>query len=73
MLNRREFLKISAMLAAGAVVTLSSAGEVLAWNEEEPPEKPLYRHFGHGKSGCASRPELADLWAGGGASLPDML
>lgn len=73
MLNRREFLKLSTVLAAGAVVTLSSAGEVLSWNAEPPIDKPIYRLHGHSRSGCAFRPELADLWAGGGAQLPDMV
>jgi hypothetical protein len=72
MLNRREFLKLSGVLAAGAVVALSSAGEILAWNKQ-PPARPIMRLYGHNKSGCAFRPELVDLWAGGGASIPDML
>jgi hypothetical protein len=73
MLDRREFLKLSSVLAAGAVVALSSASDVLAWGDKLPSEKPIMRLHGHSKSGCAYRPELADLWAGGGASLPDML
>jgi len=73
MLNRRDFLKLSSLLAAGAVVALSSASEVLAWNAEPPADKPIYRLHGHSRSGCAFRPELADLWAGGGAQLPDMV
>jgi hypothetical protein len=73
MLNRREFIKLSTVLAAGAVMTLSAAGEVLAWNEETPAERPIYRMHGHSRSGCAYRPELVDLWAGGGAELPEML
>jgi len=73
MLNRREFLKLSSVLAAGAVVALTPVSEVLSWNAEPPTEKPVYRIHGHSRSGCAYRPELADLWAGGGAQLPDMV
>lgn len=73
MLNRREFLKLSSMLAAGAVIAVSSPGEVLLWGRHEPPDTPLFRIHGHARSGCAFRPELVDLWAGGGAQLPDML
>ena len=70
--NRRDFLKLSGFLAAGAVVALSSVEKVMAWNQP-PPAKPIMRLQGHSKSGCAFRPELVDLWAGGGASIPDML
>ncbi len=73
MLNRREFMKLSSILAAGAVVALSSASEVLAWGEKQPSARPIYHMHGHSKSGCAYRPELVDLWNGGGAQLPDML
>jgi hypothetical protein len=73
MLDRREFLKLSTALAAGAVITLSAAGEVVAWGNVPPSDKPIFRITGHSKSGCAFRPELVDLWAGGGAQLPDML
>jgi hypothetical protein len=74
MLNRRDFLKLSSMLAAGAVVTLSSASEILAWGRapRNIGRHNLYFH-GHSKSGCAFRPELVDLWSGGGAQLPDNL
>ena len=72
MLNRREFLKLSTVLAAGAVVALSSADKVLGWGNH-PSERPIMRHHGHGKSGCSFRPELVDLWTGGGAQLPDMV
>lgn len=71
MLNRREFLKLSTVLAAGAVVSLSTAGRVLAWDHRARTTRPLYRLHGHNKSGCAFRPELVDLWSGGGADLPD--
>ncbi len=74
MLNRREFLKLSGALAAGAVITLSSLNEVAAaWSDPPPREAPLYRLHGHSRSGCAYRPELADIWSGGGAQLPDMI
>ncbi len=74
MLNRREFLKLSGALAAGAVITLSSLNDVAAaWNGPPPSTAPLYRLHGHSRSGCAYRPELADIWSGGGAQLPDMI
>jgi len=73
MLNRREFLKLSTALAAGAVVAISSAGEVLSWTEKPPSRKVIYRIHGHSRSGCAYRPEVVDLWAGGGSQLPDMV
>lgn len=73
MLNRREFMKLSTVLAAGAVVTLSATADALAWDHRPSGPKPLLRLHGHNKSGCAFRPELVDLWAGGGAQLPDML
>ncbi len=74
MLNRREFLKLSAMLAAGATIVATSIDTVLA--VEYTPEiknqnVPLYRFHGHAKSGCAFRPELTDSWAGGGAVIPE--
>jgi hypothetical protein len=73
MLNRREFMKLSTVLAAGAVVTLSTTADALTWDRQPSSSKPLMRLHGHSKSGCAFRPELVDLWAGGGAQLPDML
>jgi len=74
MLNRREFLKLSGALAAGAVITLSSLNEVAAaWSDPPPRPAPLYRFHGHSRSGCAFRPELTDIWAGGGAQLPEMI
>jgi len=74
MLERREFLKLSTVLAAGAVLTFSAAGEILAADDE--PEtgqkiRPPLRYRGHARSGCAFRPELSAVWAGGGAQLPD--
>jgi len=44
-----------------------------AWNGPPPSTAPLYRLHGHSRSGCAYRPELADIWSGGGAQLPDMI
>ena len=73
MLNRREFMKLSTVLAVGAVVTLSTTAEALVWDNQPSAPKPLLRLHGHSKSGCAFRPELVDLWTGGGAQLPDML
>ncbi|MEE9443473.1 MAG: hypothetical protein V3V99_12480 [candidate division Zixibacteria bacterium] len=76
MLKRREFLQLSALLAAGAVVTLSSAGEILAINDElviTGSSRPILRFHGHARSGCSFRPELTDMWHGGGGQLPDMV
>ncbi|MFH1699356.1 MAG: hypothetical protein ABIE07_02115 [Candidatus Zixiibacteriota bacterium] len=76
MLKRREFLQLSTLLAAGAVVTLSSAGEILAIDDEpiiEDSSCPILRFHGHARSGCAFRPELTDMWHGGGGQLPDMV
>jgi hypothetical protein len=76
MLKRREFLQLSALLAAGAVVTISSAGEILAIDEEPisiDSSRPILRFHGHARSGCSFRPELTDMWQGGGSQLPDMV
>ena len=73
MLNRREFLKLSAVLSAGAVIALSSPAQVLAWDQTPPRVRPILQYHGHSRSGCAFRPELTDIWAGGGAQLPDMI
>ncbi len=73
MLNRREFLKLSSVLAAGAAISLTSYSEVVGWNNSRIPARPILRHHGHARSGCAFRPELTDIWAGGGAQLPDMV
>ena len=73
MLSRREFLKVTAVLSAGAVISLSGAAQVTAWDQPPPKAKPVYRYHGHDRSGCAFRPELTDIWAGGGAQLPDMI
>jgi len=73
MLNRREFLKLSAVLSAGAVIALSSTAQVLAWDKTPPRIKPILHYRGHSRSGCAFRPELTDIWAGGGAQLPDTI
>ena len=76
MLNRREFIRLSAVLAAGTVMPLSMADSVMAVNTS-PPEgnriRPVFRLHGHKKSGCAFQPELVDIWAGGGAQLPENL
>lgn len=82
MLKRRVFLKLSGLLAGGAVITLATplmamdAGDaspksVVISERGKPP--PIYRYHGHARSGCSFRPELSDLWAGGGAQLPDLL
>lgn len=76
MLKRREFLKLSALLAAGAVITVSGVDAVAAITFEPQSaieHRPLYRFHGHARSGCAFRPELTDMWAGGGAVLPENL
>ncbi|MEZ5360620.1 MAG: hypothetical protein R3F48_17540 [Candidatus Zixiibacteriota bacterium] len=74
MLDRREFMILSAILAAGATITLTGVDSVLAIepiDNRMPKEVPLYRFHGHAKSGCAFRPEITDIWAGGGAVLPE--
>lgn len=73
MLNRREFLKLSSVLAAGAAISLTSFSEVAGWDKSRAPDAPILRYHGHARSGCAFRPELTDIWAGGGAQLPDMV
>ncbi len=73
MLNRRDFLKTSGLLAAGTVLSLTSAAQVMDWVDPLPTARPIMRLSGHARSGCAYRPELVDLWAGGGSQLPDML
>jgi hypothetical protein len=78
MLKRRDFLKLSGVLAAGTVASLASPSSI--WGlETEPPLPaptqlpPIYRIHGHARSGCAYRPELAAIWSGGGAQLPEFL
>jgi hypothetical protein len=76
MLNRREFIRISAVLAAGAALPLSMADRVMAINTSHPAGngiRPVFRLHGHKKSGCAFQPELVDIWAGGGAQIPEDL
>ncbi|MCK5127820.1 MAG: twin-arginine translocation signal domain-containing protein [candidate division Zixibacteria bacterium] len=74
MLKRRDFLKLSVIVAAGAAVPFSGLESAIAMNFTPLSEytvKPIYRFHGHAKSGCAFRPELTDMWAGGGAVLPE--
>ena len=73
MLNRREFLKLSSVLAAGAAISLTSFNEIAGWDKSRIPARPAFHHHGHARSGCAFRPELTDIWAGGGAQLPEMV
>ncbi len=73
MLNRRDFLKLSSILAAGAVISLSSFSEVAGWDDTRRADRPILRLRGDARSGCAFRPGLTDIWAGGGAQLPDMV
>lgn len=76
MLTRREFIKLTAVLAAGTAVTMSLAGNVPALADTTLPSasrRPLLHHVGHARSGCSFRPELSDMWAGGGAELPENL
>jgi hypothetical protein len=73
MLNRRDFLKLSSILAAGAVISISSFSEVAGWDDTRRIDRPILRLRGDARSGCAFRPELTDIWAGGGAQLPDMV
>ena len=76
MLKRRDFLKLSGLLAGGAVIALATTPSAMEWSEAGSGKSvapPIYRFHGHAKSGCSFRPELTDLWSGGGAQLPDLL
>lgn len=73
MLNRREFLKLSSVLAAGAAISLTSFSEIVGWDRGRVLKTPILRYRGHARSGCAFRPELTDIWSGGGSELPDAL
>jgi|WetSurMetagenome_2_1015567.scaffolds.fasta_scaffold223753_2 hypothetical protein len=74
MLDRRKFLKIVGITAAGAAVSMGSPSSLFA--ERSAPEArvaelpPMYLR-GHKRSGCAFRPEMTDIWAGGGGMLPE--
>ncbi len=81
MLKRREFLKLSSLLASGAVLALATTPSAMEWHDAGATGAattggsvlPNYHFSGHARSGCSFRPELTDLWAGGGAQLPDLL
>ena len=76
MLARREFIKLSAMLAAGAALPIIPGQEieaaVIGLTAGRGP-RPILRLHGHKKSGCAFHPELTDIWEGGGAELPEFV
>lgn len=62
------------MLAAGATLVMTGVESVLAIEptmNKTPTPPALYRYHGHARSGCAFRPEMTDIWAGGGAVLPE--
>ncbi len=74
MLKRRDFLKTTAALSIGALLPLSLADHLSAEPRPEPAApRPFLPHHGHVKSGCAFRPEMAQIWAGGGGALPEGL
>jgi hypothetical protein len=76
MLKRREFIRLSTVLAAGAVLPLAAADNIRSFEVlpvRTSAHRPLYRLHGHKKSGCAFCPELVDIWSGGGAVLPGNL
>jgi hypothetical protein len=60
----------------GAVLPLSMADSVLAVAPPSAPQVPARRFLplqGHKRSGCAFHPEKVDIWAGGGAVVPEDL
>jgi len=76
MLKRREFIKLSSLCTAGLMLPLSIVDDVKADNipDRSPRRRlPVMHYHGHRQSGCAFHPELVDIWAGGGAALPDGL
>ncbi len=76
MLARRKFLKLSVLMAAGAVIPLSLVKDVVAIEPAPLAIKkspPIFHLHGDKKSGCAFHPEKVDLWAGGGSQLPEYL
>lgn len=76
MLARREFIKLTAILAAGAVLPVLPTDDLECAIKSMAPSRsprPILRFHGHKKSGCAFHPELTDIWAGGGAALPEFI
>lgn len=76
MLDRRKFIQAAALLAAGAMMSFLPAKQLLALAGPSGValrSLPPMPYRGHKRSGCAFRPELTDLWAGGGAHLPELL
>ncbi|MDD4051881.1 MAG: twin-arginine translocation signal domain-containing protein [candidate division Zixibacteria bacterium] len=74
MLTRRNFMKTTAVLSLGAVLPLSMADTILAAAPPPRPATPPRRFLplqGHKRSGCAFHPEKVDIWAGGGAVVPE--
>lgn len=74
MLDRRKFLKIVGITAAGAAVSMGNPTNLFAERSAPPattPQLPPMYLRGHKRSGCAFRPEITDIWAGGGAGLPE--
>ncbi len=74
MLDRRKFLKFVGITAAGAALSLKGPTSLFAQQmapETNPPDLPPMYLRGHKRSGCAFRPEMTDIWAGGGAVLPE--
>ncbi len=76
MLDRRHFIQTIALLAAGATISILPAKKLLALAGRPSTalrNLPPMPYRGHKRSGCAFRPELTDLWSGGGAHLPEHL
>ena len=75
MLTRRDFIKTAATLSIGALLPLSLADTLLADPPAPPsqatPKKHPFPLQGHKRSGCAFHPEKVDIWAGGGAFVPE--
>ena len=73
MLNRREFIRLSAVLAAGSLmpaIPFADTHGASGQNIHKAARRPVMHLRGHKKSGCAFHPELTDIWEGGGAQLP---
>lgn len=74
MLSRRDFLKTTATVTIGAMLPLSLAETILAKAPPPLTAAPRLRPYplqGHKRSGCAFHPEKTDIWAGGGAIVPE--
>ena len=75
MLDRRKFLQAAGITVAGVAVSLAKPIDLFAARmaPQNIPDLPVMQYRGHKRSGCATRPELAEIWHGGGWELPDNL